>query len=153
MKLARIAMSSLMISAFDPLTAAHAQTKPKLAILIDELRENDLKCGMRKETIKTSANLVLRQNDIDVSTEISVPYLWIMADALPNSDTVCTYHLSISIGLHDEWKKRDGFRSKYESVSLCRKDTLVRTLKSDMEKSLSDQTEILLKSCLAQVEY
>ena len=153
MKLARIAM--MMILAFDPLTAAHAQTKPKpkLAILIDELRENDLKCGMRKETIKTSATLVLRQNDIDVSTEISVPYLWIMADALPNSDTVCTYHLSISIGLQDEWKKRDGFRSKYESVSLCRKNILVRTLKSNMEKSLSDKTEILLKSCLAQVEY
>ncbi len=66
MKLVRIAMSSTMILVFGPMYS-YAQTKqePKLTIWIEELSERELKCGLRKEAIKTSAILVLRRNGIN----------------------------------------------------------------------------------------
>ena len=155
MKHMRIAMSSLMIIAFDPLTAAHAQTKskPKLSILIKEPSENDLKCGISNETIKTSAILVLRNNGIEFSTDMTYPYLSISFATLPSDDFACTYHLTASILEGEVGKKRNGFSSKYEAVRLCEKGAIARSRKSDMNKNLSDYTEDLLKKCLAEVEY
>ena len=150
----RIAMSSLMIFAFDPLTA-HAQTKPKpkLHIIVEELSENDLKCGMRKETIKDSATLVLRRNGIDASNNSTLPFLYIGMNSLMSNDGWCSYYLRIAIVDSEIGKQRNGCISKSDTILLCEKDVIARSLKSDMNKTLSDQTEDLLKSCLVMVEY
>ncbi len=156
MKHLRIAISALMIIAFDPLTA-HAQTKPKLHIMIEEPSDIDLKCGIRKEPIKASATLVLRRNGIDISNETTYPFIYIFFTSLPSSlpsDGVwCSFFLNIDIRAADVGTKRNGFFIKKEFAVLCAHNFISRVPKLDMNKYLSDQTEDLLKKCLAEIDY
>ena len=158
MKYLRIAISALMMILASGSLTAHAQTKPKpkpnLTIWIGPLGENEIKCGITRETINTSATLVLRRNGIDVSTNMTYPYLYITTSALPHTDGVmCSYVLDLSIRDDEAGKNRNSFYIKKELTLLCEESYLAMSLKLNMSKRLSDYTEELLKTCLAKLDY
>ena len=134
-------------------STAYAQTKPKLYVNV--LLDDDAKyCGITTEDLTASTILFLKNNRIDISSEITLPLLVLAVDTIYDDNTkLCNSIIITEIRTYDKNVNRNGFTPKQTVVLLCHKGYLSIASKSDTPKRVSDATDRLLKLCLSQIDY
>ena len=131
-----------------------AQSQLKLGILVESFRENQRKCQLNSEDIKSSISLILKQNGILRDDEVH-PYFYVNVGALEIDDINCAVHLRMSLIAYRPTDTHSGFSKKrgLDEVLLCDNGILFAYAKNKISKAIIDEVEILTKRCLSSLDY
>ena len=150
MKILLIGFIALVIS-----VAAVAQQRPSLAVLVEDIDSDGIRCGLSKSALESIATLTLRNNGIQVGSDFRGPYLAVETTALPNGNTGCVVNITMKI---KTIRLPDAIsiikpRRDYLEVIFCYQGNLLMGANAGMAKRVNDALENQIKICLGTLDY
>jgi hypothetical protein len=136
-------------------STSQAQERPTLGLLIEDMDQDALKCGLNKSSIESISALTLRNNGVQVVKDLTRPYLYISTSAFPISGGSCALSLEVSI-LSINFLEDRHFKSRtgYFGTTLCKApSSLMLWSTSTILNRVLDSVEKNIKVCLGSLNY
>lgn len=137
-------------------TGAHAQGRPELSVVVENLTDSASDCGLSEALFGFTAERTLRDAKIRV-VDRSNPFLYIAPNVLRHSSGTCSVALSVSIEATVNAQPMGGFKPKEESSNqvYCRVSTL-GAYGQDNRVAVENLLEMLqtnVRRCLASLDF
>lgn len=137
-----------------------AQTAPKLKIIIEDMDEDAIKCGISKYDLEATAKLTLRNNRISPVENPSelVASLYIALNVIRlNTGQGCVWNLNTSVYSFSQsdltMNPLRGFSAKGRKTVLCDRNSLGVSNAGRASSAIFGGVEQTIKLCLGEMEY
>ena len=137
---------------------ANAQSKPQLNVVIEELDSEARECGISADSLRSIANLTLRNNGIQATDLTSVNLLYVNFNVMYlASIKYCAFAAKVRVeGYATEdftMRKLNGFASRKRTTNLCDKSGVAIYRQDNASTASLTMVESYIKLCLGELTY